>query len=434
MKGLRVIAAALLCVMLTGCTDLSLNEHDLLIPPRAEGSHAEIQSLIEASAGGSYSLIYPSAGKYTGAVTLHDIDGDETEEAVALYKRRNGGVRVLFAGKARGRYEVICETDLDAALINSISFADLNGDGREEFLIHYPVSGSPQACLSVIEPDKEAVRADLPSAGSAYLSGDFNADGISELMLLSTMNTVTTATARLVAYEGGAFRELGSCETDSQVTGYARLRFGGIGDGVSGAVLDGVNAAGEYTTQVIYYDAASGSLSNPLFLFGDYEHTRRSAAITSTDVDRDEVIELPIVSFADHAQDEDMVSVCRKVTWSSFSPSILALTAERTSLLCDSLGFLFNLSSDRVGAVTARYADDATVCFYSWEFIGGELSLGTKLLTIRRYRRSEYNSGYVIEAKLCETSADVYTYVIEDSEHYLSFTDDEVTDSFALVG
>ena len=434
MKKLRIAVSIILCVMLTGCTGLSLSEHDLLVPPMAEGSQAEIRSLIETSAGGSYSLIYPSGGKYTGAVILHDVDGDETDEAAAFYRNRNGEARVLFTAKSKGKYNVLGEYDLGTNLINSVSFADLNGDGREEFLLHYPVSGSPQASLSVFELSDEITRTDLSSAGAAYLAGDFNADGVSELLLLSTMNTVTTATARLVAYESGSLSELGSCETDSLVTGYAKLRFGGIGDGVSGAVLDGINAAGEYTTQVIYYDAASGSLVNPLFIFGEYEKTRRSVAITSADIDRDEVIEIPIVSYADYAQGEDMTSVCRKVTWSSFSPSILALTAERTSLLCDSLGFLFNLTGDRVGAVTARYADDATVCFYTWEFIDGELGLGTKLLTIRRCSKSDYNSGYVIEAKLCETNTEVYTYVIEDSEHYLSFTDDEVTGAFSLIG
>jgi hypothetical protein len=434
MKGLRILAAALICALLSGCTGLSLSEHDLLIPPRAEGSQAEIQSLIEQSAGGSYSLIYPSGGRYTGAVILHDINGDETDEAVALYRGRDGAARVLFASKSKGKYAVLGKFELGADLVNSVSFADLNGDSREEFLIHYPTGGTPQASLSVFDLSDEIVRAELPSAGTAYLAGDFNADGVSELMLLSTMNTVTTATARLVAYEDGAFRELGSCETDSQVTGYAKLRFGKIGDGISGAVLDGVNAAGEYTTQVIYYDAASSSPVNPLFIYGEYERTRRSAAITSADIDRDEVIEIPLVSYADYSQGEDMLSVARKVTWCSYSPSILALTAEKTSILCDPFGFLFHLGGDRVGAVTARYADDATVYFYTWEFIDGELGLGTKLLTIRRYSKSSYNSGYVIEAKLCETNTEVYTYVIEDTEHALSFTDDEVTGAFSLVG
>lgn len=434
MKRIRVVAAMLLCALLTGCTGLSLSDHDLLIPPRAEGDQAEIQSLIEASAGGSYSLIYPSGGKYTSAVILHDTDGDEADEAVALYRNRDGGAHVLFAGKANGRYAVLGESDLGANLVNSVSFADLNGDGREEILIHYPGSGSPLGTLAVFDAASDFARADLPSSCTAYLAGDFNADGLSELLLLSTMNTVATATARLVAYDGGSLNELGSCETDSQVTAYAKLRFGRIGDGISGAIIDGVNAAGEYTTQVIYFDPASGSLVNPLFIYGEYERTRRTAAITSTDADRDEVIEIPIVEYADYAPGEDMISVCRKVVWSSYSPTILALTAEKTALLCDPFGFLFNLSGDRVGAVTARYADDATVCFYTWEFIDGELSLGTKLLTIRRCSKSDYHNGYVIEAKLCETNTEVYTYVIEDRENYLSFTDEEVTGSFALIG
>lgn len=54
-------------------------------PPKATGDKADIQRVIEESAG-SYTFKYPQKGDYRSAVIMHDINGDGTDEAVAFYK------------------------------------------------------------------------------------------------------------------------------------------------------------------------------------------------------------------------------------------------------------------------------------------------------------------------------------------------------------
>ena len=85
MKLQRLFAAALAAAaLLSGCTSLSLNDPDILAPPKAGGNRAQVQNMIEKDAKGSYTLIYPEAGEFKSGIIQHDINGDDIEEAVAL--------------------------------------------------------------------------------------------------------------------------------------------------------------------------------------------------------------------------------------------------------------------------------------------------------------------------------------------------------------
>lgn len=64
---------------------MDLDTQNLMSPPKATGDKADIQRVIEESAG-SYTFKYPQKGDYRSAVIMHDINGDGTDEAVAFYK------------------------------------------------------------------------------------------------------------------------------------------------------------------------------------------------------------------------------------------------------------------------------------------------------------------------------------------------------------
>ena len=46
-------------------------------PPKATGTKAEIQEVIEANAGEDYVLDYPKSGNNRSAITMYDLDGDD---------------------------------------------------------------------------------------------------------------------------------------------------------------------------------------------------------------------------------------------------------------------------------------------------------------------------------------------------------------------
>lgn len=434
MKRYRIIiAVAVLCLLLSGCKELSLNSEELLSPPSADGKQAEIQSLIEQNSGGSYTLIYPSSGEYKSAVVFYDIDGDGSEEAIAMYSTGEDSARILVARRGSSGYAMLGEGKIKSSLIERIDFSDLNGDGTKEIILDYPEGSSPLLSLTVLIAHDKLAQRNLPTSCSAYVCGDFNGDEIDELMLLALNSSVSTASARLITYSDSELVEAAACEMDTAVSAFAKVTYGVIGDGKKGIVIDGRSSTGEYSTQVIYYDEGSHSLINPLFVYSGYQSTRRTTAIYSGDVDRDEIIEIPICNYSDYTPKENVSTVCMRVTWNNYSPSTLELVSKKTALLCENLGFMLNISEDRVGDITARYVNKNTVTVYAWDFKGDDLTRTDPLLTIHYYPKESYDSSKIIEAVLCETNTGVYTYVIEPTENYTPFSDDEVTGGFALL-
>lgn len=432
MRRYRVFAALISVVLLlAGCTSLSLNGPDILNPPSAGGDRAKIQTLIEERSGGDYSFLYPVDGDHKSSVIFNDIDGDGDDEAIALYAAESKA-HVLFAQKSRNGFSFIADEELDASRVDRVDFADVNGDGRDEFIIGYTDISSPFSSLTIFTMGDTLARYDMPYSYSGYVIGDLTESGYDDILLLTLANVSGTAQAHLMTCTDSDFSDIASCEMDLELSSYAKLVFGNISDSVRGAVVDGVKSSGEYTTQVICFDAATRTLMNPLYIFSGYSSTKRTSLISSSDIDRDGIIEIPVCSDMPYADGEDPDSVCRQVSWNSYDLGLMSLVPKKTAVLCEDMNFMFHLNDERVGAVTARYTSDTAMSLYLWEYADGTLSTTTKLLTIKYYNKSDFDSNKIIEAVLIETNQGVYTYTI-DTTGYLSYTDEEVVDSFVLI-
>ena len=432
-RRLTTAAMIICCLLLAGCSALSLNDTDILVPPRAEGHHARIQALLEKSSNGSYTLIYPSSGEYKSAVIFHDADGDGVDEAVAMYRDSENAARALFIKNTDDGYTAVGDEPVGSAPAERVDFADLDGDGTEEFIISYPVSDSPLCSLSVMRISNSIERADMPSCCHRFITADFDGDGISDILTLTAQSTVSAASASLLSYSANGLSVRSSCGMDESLTSFARAAFGRLSENISGAVIDGHSSSGEYTTQAIYFDKDAKSLINPLLINSSFQLTRRSTALLSGDVDRDGIIEIPVCSLCEHSEKEDASTVCRMVSWTGYNEKDLSLTPKKAAVLCEELGFMFNISDSRARSVTARYDGDNAAALYIWEYSSGELRCTDRLLTIKYYPKEDYDSSRIIEAVLAENSAGVYTYTI-DSDGFMSYTDDEVAESFALTG
>lgn len=434
MNKLRFAAlAAVLCLTLSGCSALSLNGPDLLTPPNAQGNQAQIQKLIQKNAGSKYEMVYPKGGEYQSSVIFHDLDGDGYEEAVAMYTTDRETMRILIADNIGSSYKQLAECPISAVRPDTVEFADFDGDGKDEILVCYPGSAAALKSLTVITAGSEVDQKDMLNACSAHLIGDYNGDGIKDLLTLAVADGTTLPTARLMIDSGEGLKEQSVCEVASDVTQYASLSFGKINDEITGAVVDGINPNGEYSTQLICYDYNVRGIINPLYLNNNYINTRRAAAITSADINRDGIIEIPLCSAMEYAQNEDSASVCDRIDWSNYDYQQIELVTKQSAVLCDRLGFLLNLDAERAEIVTARYTGENSMALYLWEYKHSTPTRTIKLLSIKRYEKSDYDKDSVLEAVAGENSDYVYTYVIESEEGYYAYTDQAVTDNFVLI-
>ena len=285
MRIQRITAAvAAAALLLSGCSSLSLNSSDILAPPKAAGDRASIQKMIEDDTDGKYELIYPSSGGHKSGVIMHDLDGDGTDEAVALYRCYDGSARMLIAENRDSGYRSKGTVELSSASVGSLRFADVDGSGREEIIVG--CGAEPRsAVLSACFTDEEPTLQTGAEGFTDYLTGDLDTDARSDVLVLIPPSAEASAKAELMIFDKNGFESKSSCEVDPAVASYAALNFGKINGDIYGAILDGVTADGKYTTQILYYDKEDRTLINPLFVAAGYSDTYRTAKVFSADID-----------------------------------------------------------------------------------------------------------------------------------------------------
>ena len=435
MKKRRIaVAAAVLCLTLSGCTGLSLNGHDILAPPKAEGNHAEVQELIRSKVNGKkYEMICPESGEYQSSIIFRDIDSDGVEEAVAMYSDSFKAINVLIADNTDGSYRITAECAVPARKLSRLEFADFNGDGVSETLLSYPNASAGKQSLTVISLNNEAVQTDMPDTCAAHLIGDFNGDRTDDLLTLALSDGKELPTAVLYTDSGSGLVRQSACEIASDATEYFSLKFGKIDNELNGAVVDAKCAGGDYATQLICYDASVRGLINPLYVGAGYEKTKRTAAVSSADIDGDGIMEIPLCTPMEYSNNEEAATVCNRIDWSAYNYAQLTLTPKQSAILCDKLGFMLRLTPEHANIVTAFYTDKDTAAVYLSESKRTNPENAAKLLTIRRYDKNAYSESAAAEPVAGKSSAYVYTYVIEAGAENAAYTDDEVKNNFFIL-
>ncbi len=425
------IAAAAICLLLSGCSSLSLSSPDILSPPKAEGNQAEIQELIQNSSGSDYEMVYPESGEFKSSVVFRDLDNDNNEEAIAMYTCEEDTISVLLAQKQGDDFRRLDEFQINAPKIDRIEFADF-GSGVEDILISYPGSAATLQSMILLSVGDEVTRNDMINTCSAHIVGDFNGDKTDDLLTLALADGANLPTAKLFVASKGSLAEQSSCEISSDTREYVGLSFGKICEEISGAVVDAKTTDGGFSTQLICYDYNERSIINPLYVGGGYNGTKRAAEVLSADIDRDNIIEIPLCEPMEYSQSEESSSVCDKIKWSNYDYTQLSLATKQSAILCDRLGFLLNLAPDKAQVVTARYTGENSMCVYLWEYKRNTPERTTKLLTVKRYNRENYDKNTVLEAVAAENNAYVYTYIIENEDEYYCFSDDDVRNNIVL--
>ncbi len=415
MRIQRITAAvAAAALLLSGCSSLSLNSSDILAPPKAAGDRASIQKMIEDDTDGKYELIFPSSGGHKSGVIMHDLDGDGTDEAVALYRCSDGSARMLIAENRDGGYRSKGTVELSSASIGSLRFADVDGSGREEIIVGCgaePRSAVLSACFTDEEPSLQTVAEGFTD----YLTGDLDTDARSDVLVLIPPSAEASAKAELMIYDKNGFESRSSCEVDPAVASYAALNFGKINGDIYGAILDGVTADGKYTTQILYYDKEDRTLINPLFVAAGYSDTYRTAKVFSADIDADGVTEFPLCSLTEHEKKEDIATVCTEAMWCCYEPVQMAPVKKVFTMLCEPLSFQLRVDEELTRTLTARYDTENGFTLHEVEYKNNEPKIGGAVLTIRRYDAGSFDSEKDTGTVIYEDGTATYACTLTDN-------------------
>ena len=215
---LLLLVLTILCLG-TGCTKLDSNIYNLLAPPRAAGDMSDIQAALNKSITEKYSFKFPTSGEHRSAIILNDLDGDGTEEAVAIYSttvENTTNMNINLIAKNGEVWYSAGNIKVVATGIEKIEFADLGGDSKKEIIVGWNVYESVDKSVGVYSVTEKGLVGRIFENYTNYLCQDFNADGKNELLTIYKNNDTEQplATAKLLALNDQGAEEISRCPLD----------------------------------------------------------------------------------------------------------------------------------------------------------------------------------------------------------------------------
>lgn len=196
-KILCVLTGALLAVVLSGCgVSLFRSAEDLYARPKLPGRYQDLSETIQKVMKEiNAEQATPLSGSNTSAIQLLDLDGDNTEEAVAVFFRVTAAddpqpLKIyLFRADSEGVYQVAYVLQGEGNNINSIAYEDLNGDGAKEIVVSWQLTARANVLSAFVLGQNGARELIHITYNESYALADLNQDGVKELLVIQRDDT-----------------------------------------------------------------------------------------------------------------------------------------------------------------------------------------------------------------------------------------------------
>lgn len=375
------MTAVLLSAALSGCgTGFTLNPQDLYSLPRLPSKYDALNQCLRTISNNGAEYAAPTSGANIQAVQMVDLDGDGQEEAVAFF--RNTGdekpLKIYVFAAENEAYRQIAEIEGSGTAIYSISYRDLDGDGKMELLVGWRVSTDLQA-LSVYSLQADGAVELMRTNYVKYAVTDLEQDSLLELVVLRSNND-GEGVAECYGWQGESLLPQSSARismTMAELSQQGRIVSGTLRDGTPALFVTGVAEGGDAITDIL--TAPHGELTN--IALSDV--TGVSALIAPfqglypADINNDGVTETPqAVALPPWGDPELELSENRyyRVDWCTYDSTGKPSVALRTYHDTES-GWYFQLKeewTDRIRVSRSAGSDETTTIFSSYSTNGSK--------------------------------------------------------------
>lgn len=443
-KKLLIFLSVVLAAVLSGCSVVSIDNSELMRPPKATGDKAEIQQVIDDVAGDAYILKYPQSGDHRSAITMRDLNNDGVQEAIAFYQLKNTqtpATEILIIAERNDVWTAVGHFENQSTEINRIAFGDLTGNGNLDVIAGWGAySSSTNQITAYSYTENGTSEIFINETYTSFVVGDFTGDNSDEILLLSLAPADNAAKplAKLMDWKNdtGSLAVMANTFLDPEIAKFSQVKSSKLNAAQEAAFVDGTTALGTYNTQVIYYDTNKSILKNSLYSTTHPNPTARPAAVFCT-MFNDTNIEVPTCTVMSYGQEEDESTVAVITTWNLYDDQTDTLTPKSNMIVDTTYNYSFALSERwNSETVTARInANDKTLTFYHWNSEDEKGSRGDKLLTVKVFPREQWMTlgspeGYLLIEK---TSSYAYAYALAETDNELKLTEDEVVNAFSLL-
>jgi hypothetical protein len=440
-----------LILLISGCDSIKTDTQSIMFPPKATGDEASIQKLIDETAQSKdYVLKYPQKGQYRSAITMTDLNLNNSKEAIAFYKNgtnNSGDIHMLIMGEESGKWDVLCNVSMAASEVDEIQMSDLKGKGYPQIIVSWNSYTESLNRICVYDYNNGSVDVSRLNYNSSYFNvNDFNKDGSNEMFLICREYEKEQNYARLLKYSNvsNAFEVIGEVELNPVSIKNVSTKYAKISDNSYGVVIDSSRANNQMATEVIYWDIDKSTLKNPLYTPNEIKinPTLRTGSSVSIDIDDDGAVEIPSsVTAKSEATANRVDTIYNKYAitqWNNFDISKDALVYKLDTIINDQDGYYIITPQTWETNVTATYnAVDHMMSFKAIQTLQvGSYQNEEEILNIKVFDKNgwEQNGNESDYTQVGESGNRIYAARILPSQSQYSMTMDQVKANLKVIG
>jgi hypothetical protein len=272
-----------------------MSADELYSLPRASEEYIRLQIRIDAVLNAGAEFSPPTGGPNRQSVQVKDLDGDGVDEALAFFSvaGSENPLRIHIFRKTEDDYQSADVIEGGGTAIESVRYADMNGDGVTELIVGWQMSTALQHLTIYSLRDLQHVR--IVGADYTGISiCDLNADGGDDVIAvrLAAAETPGEAESFTLMSDGEVVSSV--ARLSAGVESVARILSGRLRDGSPAVFVDG-KAGGSTITDVLTYSGGLVNISADAAT-GYAAGTERALSMYCSDIDKDGSIEVPVTT------------------------------------------------------------------------------------------------------------------------------------------
>ena len=366
-KIVVVFCAVLIMLTFTSCNALDMSIDTLLSPPKQDGDIYPIQQALEKAVGNTITLKYPISGDYRSAFLFKDIDGDGTDEAIALYSLNTDGtvsMHINVIDFEDGSWVSRSDVKVIGSGIEKIDFRDLNSDNIPEVIVGWMIYGTVDKQVGVYTYDGKVLNQRVLEKYTDFLCDDLSREKNDELIIINLDTTEKTSTVKVITLSKSGVKEIGSAMLDGGVTSYATPIVSVLSDGTPALYIDAIKGTGTLTEIVWFKGNILCSTYDPALT--ETRLTYRPSAVYVKDMNSDGTLEIPIMTLLTSTAMKAEADKVYVTSWCSFDGNKLNVT--KNTFMNYSDGYYITIPDEMINVIhLARKTDSRQRIFYSYD-------------------------------------------------------------------
>lgn len=286
-----IICLAVLLLTASGCSRMTAD--DLYSLPQVSKEYLKLQEQINTvlASGSEYSP--PTAGPNRQSVQLKDLDNDGINEAIAFFRTTGDKPLKIYIIKQVGAaYQTADVIEGDGTAIESIRYADLDGDGVSELIIGWQMGASLLHMTIYSIRDNQHVLL----AGADYTEltlNDLDNDGKTDVVALRLPSSGLPGEAEMFSLKPDGEVVSSKTRLSKGIESITSVFKGALSDGKPAVFVEGGYGGSSVITDILSWKNNSICNVSVNVSGGFSEKTVRSYAVYSADINKDGVMDVP---------------------------------------------------------------------------------------------------------------------------------------------